>query len=254
MNAKTIRKQTKMSEPPALPLLYKSLEPLNSRAHADIAFRRSERYDFAAAATAVPIALAEAARAQAHYPIVFSRGEKPLPIAVTGLPESGNRFIDEDGRWKEGAYVPAYVRRYPFMLARTDPASDTLSLCFDPTAECVETAAGKGNLFDGDEPSAIVQPILGLCKEVEAAARQTEAVMEKLIALELLTDGQAQVREGERPLANFGGFQIVSEEKLHKLADGDIAALLRSGAMPLIYAHLLSLRHLTELAPRSRLV
>ena len=28
---------------------------------------------------------------------------------------------DEDGRFSEPAYVPAYVRRYPFLLAKSAP-------------------------------------------------------------------------------------------------------------------------------------
>lgn len=244
----TTHKSAKAAAPQSnLPPLYSALELLNSEAHRDIVVRPAEDFHFAAAATGIPITLAEAARAQAHYPIVFSVGKKPAPIALTGLPDSGNGFVDAKGRWRAGAYVPAYVRRYPFILAKTNPEADALSLCFDPTADCIETAAGKGNLFEEDEPSAHVRPILGLCEEYEAAARQTLAVMDKLVELDLLMEGQAQLRKDGRAAATFRGFQMISEERLHALPADALAGLVKSGAMALIYAHLLSIPRLEGL-------
>ena len=93
---------------------------------------------------AIPLTVDEFALVQRHYPIVFSIGEKPIPIALMGLNENVNVFLEDDGRPIDPSlYIPAYIRRYPFLLARIRPDSDELSLCFDPTANAV------GNFKDG---------------------------------------------------------------------------------------------------------
>jgi len=129
--------------PNMLPLLYNGLEPLNRNVHGKYKVRAAESVASIASVHAIPVTVDEFALAQRFYPIVFSSGENPVPLALMGLHEGTNTFFDKDGKLLEtsGIYIPAYLRRYPFMLARLRSDSDELSLCFDPTADAVGDSA-----------------------------------------------------------------------------------------------------------------
>ena len=102
-----------------LPLLYNSLEPLNSNQHAKARVRRVDSAPQVGKTHAIPVTVDEFALVQRTFPIVFSAGENPVPLALMGLNEGVNTFIDEEGKLTvPNVYLPAYLRRYPFMLAR----------------------------------------------------------------------------------------------------------------------------------------
>ncbi|MEM8827126.1 MAG: SapC family protein, partial [Pseudomonadota bacterium] len=133
-----------------LPLFYKSLVPLSSQQHAKFGVDVRKTLEFTRGMHAIPLTVDEFASAQRHYPIIFSGGETPAPLALLGLQEGQNFFLNEDGTWREETYVPAYIRRYPFMLARLRPDSDDLSLCFDNSYDEVHEDAEQP-FFDGTE-------------------------------------------------------------------------------------------------------
>ncbi|WP_448968297.1 SapC family protein, partial [Klebsiella grimontii] len=92
-----------------------------------------------------PLTVEEFPQAARHFPIIFSTGESPVPLALMGLNEGVNTFVDGEGNVDPGIYLPAYARRYPFMLAKLQPESEELSLCFDPSADLIGP-------FDEGEP------------------------------------------------------------------------------------------------------
>ena len=121
-----------------LPMFYKEIVPLNATQHGTLKIRPVEKSPFIAQTHAIPITVDEFGLAQRYYPIVFSIGENPIPIALMGLNEGINVFLDPDGRPIDTTtYIPAYIRRYPFLLAKLNQETDELSLCFDPTTEAV---------------------------------------------------------------------------------------------------------------------
>src|SRR6201996_9576397 len=111
-----------------LPLFYKSLEPLNVAQHGKMKVRSIPATAEIVGTHAIPLTVDEFTLVQRHYPIVFSVGDNPIPIALFGLNEGVNVFLDGDGRALDSSiYIPAYVRRYPFLLARLRTDSDELS-------------------------------------------------------------------------------------------------------------------------------
>ena len=178
-----------------LPLFYNAVEPLNVTQHGKMKVRKLLKMAQVARTHAIPVTVDEFTLAQRHYPIVFSIGATRVPIALMGLNVGVNVYLDENGRLLEpGLYVPAYIRRYPFRLARIRPDSDELSLCFDPTAEAVgEYDAGEA-LFDGDQPSQATLAILEFCEQFEAAGQRTAAFMDDLIKSDLLMDGEVAIQ------------------------------------------------------------
>jgi hypothetical protein len=234
----------------ALPLFYRSVVPLSSQLHPNHRLVRSETTGFASAAHAIPITVDEFVATQRHYPIVFGQGPTPAPLALVGLSEGKNLFVDETGRWRPETYVPAYVRRYPFMLAKLTDEAQELSLCFDDSSGLiVPDESGRGEaLFQDGQPSDITKAALGFCDQFEQSVQRTRSFVEELQKLELLIDGEVtlQLPDQEQPSV-YRGFRMVSEEKLKELRGDQLRKLTQNSGLGLIYAHLFSLPQVREL-------
>jgi len=242
------------SVPPAnnpLPLLFSDLMPLSSVEHASWKARASEALPAFARQHAIPLTIDEFAVAQRYYPIVFSAGENPVPLALMGLNEGVNTFVDSEGKLTEQVYVPAYVRRYPFLLARLREDTDELSLCFDPSAGTIGPFEDGDPLFVDGQPSEAVKAILGFCEQFEQAGQRTTAFMQELTNAGLLMDGEVsiQVAENDQPFV-YRGFQMVNEEKLRDLRGDSLRKMMQSGLLPLVHAHLFSLGIMREIFAR----
>ena len=150
------------SAPQTLPLFYNALEPLSSEAHAAFRFNAGDSAPFLVNQHAIPVTVDEFVAAQPWLPIVFTTGADSIPIALMGLNEGVNVFVGDDGKLIEDkVYIPAYIRRYPFMLARLRPDAQDLSLCFDPTSDTIGAFDEGEALFADGKPTELVQNILG---------------------------------------------------------------------------------------------
>lgn len=238
--------------PNILPLLYDNLEPLNRNAHGKFKVRKVGGIERVAQAHAIPVTVDEFSLAQRHYPIVFSAGDNPVPLALMGLHEGTNTFFKADGTLiDQNIYIPAYLRRYPFVLARLREDSDELSLCFDPTANAIGEFDDGEPLFDGDEPTEATKAILQFCEQFEQAGQRTQAFMEILKEQGLLMEGEVAIQpEGADQPAIYRGFQMVDEEKFQALRGDELRKLNQNGALPLIMAHLFSLSVIREIFAR----
>lgn len=234
-----------MASAPAnnLPLFYKDLQPLSSVDHADFRARGLDRADFLIDQHAVPLTSDEFASASRFYPIVFSAGDNPVPLALMGLNEGVNTFVDTDGKLKNPVYVPAYIRRYPFLLARLRPDSDELSLCFDPSADAIGQFDEGDALFEDGKPSDATNAILQFCQQFEEAGQRTGLFVEELKKADLLMDGEVAIQpEGSDKPFVYRGFQMVDEAKLRDLRGDVLRKMMQNGMLPLIFAHLFSLQ------------
>lgn len=229
---------------PTLPLFYNDLMPLNSRDHAKYRINPPEGMTWLVNQHAVPLTADEFIQAQRHFPIVFSSGEGSVPIALMGLNEGVNTFIDDDGKLIDDVYIPAYARRYPYLLARLTPDAQELSLCFDPTTGILGEFKDGEALFDGEgKPAPPVEGALDFCQKFEEAGAKTQALMEELNKKDLLMDGEIAITRNDDPEKPYiyRGFKMVNEEKLREL-DAETAKLWTgNGIMALIFAHLFSL-------------
>ena len=240
------------SQPPAnLPLFYKDLVPLSSSAHTGYRVRSSDVAPFLATAHAIPITVDEFITAQRYYPIVFSVGENPVPLALMGLNEGVNVFVDDEGKLLGQTYVPAYVRRYPFLLAKLQPQAEELSLCFDPTSGLIGEFEDGNALFEDQQPNDNLKSVLKFCEEFEIAAQRTNAFVKEIQEAELLIDGEVTIQpsDSEQPFI-YRGFQMVSDEKLRDLHGDKLRKLNQNGALPLVIAHLFSLPQIREVFGR----
>ncbi|HEX7655869.1 MAG TPA: SapC family protein [Sphingomonas sp.] len=234
-----------------LPLFYNGLEPLSSQAHANYRARATDTAPFLVGAHAIPVTVDEFALLQRYMPIVFTIGPDPIPIALMGLNEGVNVFIDDAGKLTENLYVPAYVRRYPYMLARLRPDTDEMSLCFDPTSDRIGDFEDGDKLFENGEPTEITKGILAFNESFEQAGARTAAFMKELGELGLLMDGEMSIQPdgAERPFV-YRGFQMIDEKKLTDVRGDQLRKMSQSGMLPLLYAHLFSLSLMREIFAR----
>jgi hypothetical protein len=226
-----------------LPLFYKDLMPLNSRDHGKWTARTVDRDPWAVKQHAIPLTADEFIQAHSHFPIVFSSGENPVPLALLGLNEGINVFFDDEGHARQEFYVPAYIRRYPFLLAKLDSNSDTMSLCFDPTSDALGEYDDGKPLFESDQASQHTQELLKFCEDFEQAGMRTQTFVEEIVKAGLLMEGEVSIQQIDRPDQPYvyRGFQMVDEKKLRELRGDQLRKWNENGILPLIYAHLFSL-------------
>ncbi|MBY0344571.1 MAG: SapC family protein [Sphingomonadales bacterium] len=229
---------------PQLPLFYKDLLPLNSRDHANWKAGTLESAEYLSVTHAIPVTSDEFVDAQRHFPIVFTAGDSPLPIALFGLNEGVNTFVGPDMKINEPIYLPAYARRYPFILAKLQPDSDDMSLCFDPSSGLIGNLDDGLALFDGEgKPTEYTEGVLDFCRRFEEAGQRTKLFMEELGKLDVLMDGEIAITRNDMPDKPFiyRGFRMVDENKLRELPAAKLEELAKNGMLMLIYAHLFSL-------------
>lgn len=222
---------------------------LNSEQHKDLHLK-APTASFAAKNQAVPLVAAEFAAASQDYPIIFNKSADGSwsALALTGLQANTNAFVDAKGLWN-ARYMPASVRRYPFILA--EGPEQKLSLAIDLAAT---QTGGKGPaLFtDKGEPSEFVTQLMPMLSDFQVQAKQTADMGKTLDAAGVLVQQNLQVRLSEEQQANVEGVWIVDETKLRALPDDKVLALFKSGELAAVYAHMLSLRNLVPLLERSQ--
>ena len=225
-------------------LLYNKPEPLSLDLHRGLGMNRTENpFAFAAGVHMMPLTVTEFANAALSFPIIFV-GEERQPVAVMGLREGENLFFFPTGDREDDTYVPAYMRRYPFVFANDD-TQQRMILCIDRSAPNL-TVGGEIPLFDGDQPTAFVTNAMEFCREFEVERQRTEEFVKLLTDLDLFEVKQATYtprlpggQSGEtQQVAEYYG---VSEAKLSALPDEKIVELQKNGALAQIYAHLVSL-------------
>ena len=224
-------------------LFYNQPEPLAAELHANLGVNPVEKpYAFVAESNIVPLTVTEFSPAALAFPIIFM-GEAKLPVAVMGLSQGQNLFV-EDGVYRPDAYVPAYVRRYPFVFAN-DPSKQRLLLCIDRAAPFV-VEGGASPLFVGNEPSEYTKTAMEFCNNFEQERHRTESFVKLLQDLDLFEVREAMFTprdEQGNPQApqRLAEYFAVSETKLKALSPEKLAELRDNGALGQIYAHLVSL-------------
>ncbi len=239
-------------------MFYKSPEPLNPDIHGNLGLNpTSTPFAFAKTAQAVPLIVGEFGPASLNYPIVFA-GPECQPLAVMGVRLKENLFVDDNGAFPPGVYIPAFIRRYPFVFAHGDDM-DQLIVCIDRAADSVAENA-QVPFFVGKEPSEFTRQCMEFCSNFEGERRKTVEFVKLLKDLDLFV-----LREVNFTPMNEDGSQgqmirisehfSPSEEKVKALPEATQLDLLRSGAMQQIHLHWNSLlnweRLINETARRS---
>ncbi len=221
---------------------------LNREKHRLRRIRPSASFAFARQANSLFLAGAEFSEACKEYAIVFTRQQgRVMPVAVLGLRNRENLFIDEQGRWT-AAYVPAFVRRYPFVLAELP--GEQMGVCIDEAFPGLPAAEGEP-LFDGQGANTpFLQNALDFLLRYQQEYLRTQSFCERLEQAGLLTEmsARADLVDGRR--FTVEGLMVVDEKKLLALPDEVALSLFRSGELHLVSMHLLSLSNMRQLVDR----
>lgn len=225
-------------------LFYERAVPLNVQIHANLKMRPAQGFAYAARSNSAPILASEFFNCAREYPIVFARGDTGLvPMVLLGLREGENLFVDAGGKWA-ARYVPAFVRRYPFVPAKG--AQGELLVCIDEASPCFDDGAGEA-LFAAGKPTAHLQHALKFLTEFHQGALATEAIMRRLEELKLFREADALVQPKAGGQFRLAGLHVIDEPRLRALASVEGQALFANGTLGLIYAHLVSLGNLAAL-------
>ena len=230
-----------MTVDPTLPLFFKAPHPLERERHGRLRLRTgADTLGFARASHVLPATLAEMAAAGRHYPLVFGPGVAPSLMAVVGLREGRNPFVDRAGGWRAPFYVPAHVRRHPFVLM--EAGGGQLVLCLDEAADTLSTEHGRP-LYEAGRPSAVVRDMIELCRNYHVAHLATTAFTAALAGRDLLVERRAEVTLNSGERLTVDGFRVVDAARFEALPDPVVLDWRRRGWLAPVYYHLLSLEN-----------
>ncbi|HZC17927.1 MAG TPA: SapC family protein [Caulobacteraceae bacterium] len=226
-------------------LLYERPEPLDPRRHGNLGLHKLEKpFGFVAKQHFVPLHVGEFGPASVNYPIIFA-GETRAPLAVVGVTPGENLHVSDDGAWRTGVYVPAFIRRYPFVGA-LDEQAQKMVVCIDRASPLWIEGGGDVPLFENGQPTEFTKSCIEFCSQFDVERRQTDLFVKMLADLNLFETRQTtytpRTPDGEagepQLVAEFFG---VSEDRLKTLPKDKLVELRDNGALGQIYAHMISL-------------
>ncbi|MEO5340797.1 MAG: SapC family protein [Magnetococcus sp. MYC-9] len=228
-------------------LFYEQPVALNKERHR--AFKidnKGASFAFARQTNSVIITGMEFVHIAKEYPIVFAKaGGRTIPLALLGLRNDENLFVSDAGHW-DARYIPAFVRRYPFVLA--DSGDGNLAVCIDEGFPGFNSETGVPLFDEEGEQAPLLENAIRFLKEYQGQNQRTEIFVNRLEEMGLLTELTARAELAGGIKFSMSGLLVVEEKKLLELDKEKAVELFRSGEMGWIYAHLLSLSNMNRLA------
>lgn len=231
-------------------LMYQKLTPVNREQHRALRVKASGQHlTFARETNSLLLAVTELPLAALDLPCVFvASGDQHTMVSVVGLRDKENLYIDGEGRWDPHSYLPAFIRRYPFVLAE-QPGSDQLTVCVDEAFDGLNSDDGEALFTAEGKDTPYLQQLQKFLLDFHNDMQRTTQFAKRLNELGLLVERNIDFKLGEQHL-NLNGFKVVDEDKLRQLAPEVVQELFTSGALGWIHAHLLSLNNVSKLGTR----
>jgi hypothetical protein len=229
--------------------IYKNPILLNQVTHKTVKIAKIVNFSFAQNLNSVLLTGHEFMEAFKHYPIAFVSGKNDdiVPLAIFGLRQKGNLFVDDAGKWKEGAYIPAFIRRYPFILAENEPNGQDFAVSVDAEYEGFDQEEGM-SLFDEEGNSSDdLNKVVEFLKQYQLQNMLTQEFVKKLTEYNLLKDFSADITMPAGEKLGFRGLKMINEKALLELDDEKALDLFRRGFLGWIYGHLYSLSNFRAL-------
>jgi len=225
-------------------MFYQNPQPLTKEKHDKFGVKQVDKpFEFMADQHFLPITAPEFGAAAASYPVIFA-GEDRSPLAVMGIRGGENLFVTE-GQFAQDFYMPAFARRYPFVLAG-DQANDRFVVCVDESAECVTNKAPQQKFFDGADTSAFTKEAFQFLQNFERDRQATELMIKTFKELDLFEQKemnfQGQNADGSpAERQKIADYFAITEERLKKLPTEKIKELHDNGYLAVAHAHMISL-------------
>jgi len=229
-------------------LIYETAVPVSAARHRDASVEVGADYAFARNVNSVPLMAVELPHAAPEYAIVFAGvNDEVMPAVILGMRGNENLYLAH-GKWS-AKYIPAFVRRYPFVFSTADDGK-TFMLCVDEAFPGFNREGRGQRLFDGGKPTPYVNNVLKFLQEYQAQFMRTRAFCKKVRELELLEPMQAQISMGSGERLSLGGFWAVNRAKVKALPGDKLAELAKTDELELLYLHLQSMRNFDALKDR----
>ncbi len=235
-----------------LPLFFNKPQLIDKERHAEAGVKPEQHYGFTTSSNSVPLNAIEFLEAVKYFPIVFTNDETPTPVALIGL-EQQNYFVDENGQWSTGVYVPAYLRQYPFVFYE-NKEEEKFFLCIDEDAPVFEEKAKKNSLrlFEKDgKPSATTNNALEFCRTFYGHHQITQNFCKDMKEHDLFESYNSQIKLESGKELNLRGFRMINEKKFNELPDSVILDFRKKGWLGFIYLALASAGNWKALVDRA---
>jgi hypothetical protein len=227
--------------------LYRNPVPIDPEQHRHLRLGTFSDFSVTRQMHAVFIAATEFPLAALDFTIVFvDLGGTPSPIVLLGLAQHENLYLDGT-RW-DARYIPAFIRRYPFLPASVR-GGERIAVLVDAAWEGISPTEGEPLFLENDQPAPALQRAMDFIHMFETEAQRTRAFCQRLAEQKLLKSMQVDATLPSGRHMAVDGFMTVDEERLKALPDATVIELHRNGMLALLNLHLASLanmRHLVE--------
>lgn len=230
-------------------LFFRQVAPLTPQAHGALGLVDPLRYDFARPTNVIPLNAVEFMAACRHYPIVFNVDAMGEPLAMVGVRGHVNLFVEKDGNWAEGCYIPAFVRRHPFVL--TSDGGKAIALCVDAESPLIRTGGNRA-FFEQGRPTELTRRVAEFCAAFAREQAKTRGFVRRLQELDLLVERAVDIRQAGGERLAFRGVRVVDEAAFRRLPESAVLEFWKEGWLGLVHAHLASLGNFGRLFNRSR--
>ena len=229
--------------------IYKNPIMLNQVTHKTVKIAQVVNFSFARDLNSVLVTGHEFMEASKHYPIVFVSGQNDdiVPLVILGLRDKGNLFIDDEGKWKKGAYIPAFIRRYPFILSENESGGQNFAVSVDAAYEGFDQEEGMPLFDEEGNSSKDLERVVEFLKQFQMQNMLTQEFVKKLTEYNLLKDFAADITMPAGEKLGFRGMKMINEKALLELEDDKALELFRRGFLGWIYGHLYSLSNFRAL-------
>lgn len=224
-----------------LPIFYREPQVLNPVQHGSLRLKPTTDMRYAARTNSIPVTAEEFLDLSGSYPIVFAEGETPMPVAIVGLRQDQNLFVDKAGKWDPAHPIPGYVNRYPFIFLE-QPEQDRLSLCVDRAAPMVSESDGELLFGDDTRPTAFARKVLQVCESYQRQLQSTRAFCTELASRGLFKPKQIEVKAQDGTKLALTGFMTIDDQAVRDLPDEVVVDWFRRGFLTAITTHQVSQR------------
>lgn len=229
-----------------MPTFYDDPVILDARTHGGLMLAANRKFAFARNVNCVPVLLGEMTKLLPFYPVIFTTGKEPILVAVLGVRNDENLFVDEKGDWAPGMYIPAYVRRYPFILTRIADTKSVLSAQLDKT----QFGDSGEALFENRRPTKLSRDAFRFCTEFQQGFEETREFCKGIQDSGLLHEKTCTIRMKVGLPLKLTGFTAVDENEIEGLDNRTANGWRKKHWLKYLYYHIASLEHLVTIAAR----
>ena len=212
------------------------------------------RYDFHFAATqqVAEVLMNEVSDAIPHYALGFvKQDDKYQFVALLSIGGERNVYVNKENKWM-CQYVPATVRGYPFMLADKSGTKEKIFCIAE--SHLIDDEPNSLPIFDDKgELASEAYSVLQFLEQCDNSRDQTQVACRALADAGVIGPWELKVKtsDADEDPQSIGGVYRINEAALNKISKPALIRLRETGALPLAYAQLFSIKQFGQLGQRA---